>query len=264
MCACVLYSNRSGLSHTPVIYTVKVQTRKRNKTNVTPEKDGMTFANQTPGGYKFVPLVASQQWRANQHESACFGLSSRWSFPSLSGIRLHAVVQPWLSLQRSISSWNVPRPLFRRPAPFPLVLGCSRPLVGADAESSEVVQTLFLGPQHSPRRPPILRTSGTSFGSLVLIILHYYTTTVTNSRWTSSLSSSRCKSSTLTTRQPMVELYSLAFPRFPLRKKEHKSYFGKNRTHDFRTSRCAGYLLDHSGDDFGPLVVHEMRYLSAS
>ena len=49
---------------------------------------------------------------------------------------------------------------------------------------------------------------------------------------------SRCKFSTLTTRQPMVEFYLLTFPRFPLRKKEHKSYFGKNRTHDFRTSRC--------------------------
>ena len=61
---------------------------------------------------------------------------------------------------------------------------------------------------------------------------------------------SRCKFSTLTTRQPMVEIYLLTFPRFPLRKKEHKSYFfGKNRTHDFRTSRCAGYLLDHSGDE---------------
>ena len=58
---------------------------------------------------------------------------------------------------------------------------------------------------------------------------------------------SRCKFSTLTTRQPMVELYLLTFPRFPLRKKEHKSYFGKNRTHDFRSGRCAGYLLDHSG-----------------
>ena len=60
---------------------------------------------------------------------------------------------------------------------------------------------------------------------------------------------SRCKFSTLTTRQPMVEFYLLTFPRFPLRKKEHKSYFGKNRTHDFRTSRCADYLRDHSGDD---------------
>ena len=59
---------------------------------------------------------------------------------------------------------------------------------------------------------------------------------------------SRCKFSTLTTRQPMVEFYLLTFPRFPLRKKEHKSYFGKNRTHDFRTSRCAGHLLDHLGD----------------
>ena len=47
----------------------------------------------------------------------------------------------------------------------------------------------------------------------------------------------------------MVEFYLLTFPRFPLRKKEHKSYFGKNRTHDFRTSRGAAYLLDHSGDE---------------
>ena len=47
----------------------------------------------------------------------------------------------------------------------------------------------------------------------------------------------------------MVEFYLLTFPRFPLRKKEHKSYFGKNGTHDFRTSRCAAYLLDHSGDE---------------
>ena len=46
----------------------------------------------------------------------------------------------------------------------------------------------------------------------------------------------------------MVEFYLLTFLRFPLRKKEHKSCFGKNRTHDFRTSRCADYLLDHSGD----------------
>ena len=63
---------------------------------------------------------------------------------------------------------------------------------------------------------------------------------------------SRCKFRTLTTRQPMVEFYLLTFPRFPLRKKEHKSCFGKNRTHDFRTSRCAGYLLDHPGDYTGP------------
>ena len=57
---------------------------------------------------------------------------------------------------------------------------------------------------------------------------------------------SRCKFSTLTTRQPMVEFYLLTFPRFPLRKKEHTSYSGKNRIHDFRTSRCAVYLLDHT------------------
>ena len=67
---------------------------------------------------------------------------------------------------------------------------------------------------------------------------------------------SRCKFSTLTTRQPMVEFYLLTFPRFPLRKKEHKSYFGKNRTHDFRTtSRCAGHLLDHSGDELTSVLI---------
>ena len=64
---------------------------------------------------------------------------------------------------------------------------------------------------------------------------------------------SRCKFSNLTT-QLMVEFYLLTFPRFPLRKKEHKSYFGKNQTHDFRTSRCAGYLLGHSGDVYTTFV----------
>ena len=70
-------------------------------------------------------------------------------------------------------------------------------------------------------------------------------------RFTPYIFLSRCKFSTLTTRQPMVEFYLLTFPRFPLRKKEHKSYFRKNRTHDFRatTSRCAGYLLEHSGEE---------------
>ena len=101
-------------------------------------------------------------------------------------------------------------------------------------------------------------------------LFFFFSFHLTYSRWTSSLPSclwsqrifpslpgsrliyflSRCKLSTLTTRQPMVEFSLPTFPRFPLRKKEHKSYFGKNRTHDFRTSRCAAYLLDHSGDDF--------------
>ena len=71
----------------------------------------------------------------------------------------------------------------------------------------------------------------------------------------------RCKFSTLKTRQSMVEVYLLTFPRFPLRKKEHNSYFGKNRTHDFRTSRCAGYLLDHSGDEGA--AFHSSKALSS-
>ena len=91
---------------------------------------------------------------------------------------------------------------------------------------------------------------------------------LTYSRWTSSLPSClwsqrifpslpgsrltfvyrNASSALLQLVKPMVELYLLTFPRFPLRKKEHKSYFGKNRTHYFRTSRCAVYLLDHSGE----------------
>ena len=78
---------------------------KQNKTNITPDKDNTASAWRM---YKFAPHVATQLWRANQHEPASFRLSSPWSYPSCSDIRLHAVVQPWLSLQRSISRRNVP------------------------------------------------------------------------------------------------------------------------------------------------------------
>ena len=54
---------------------------------------------------------------------------------------------------------------------------------------------------------------------------------------------SRCKFSTLTTRQSMIEFYLLTFGR------KNTNSGDKNRTHDFRTSRCADYLLDHSGDE---------------
>ena len=48
---------------------------------------------------------------------------------------------------------------------------------------------------------------------------------------------SRCKFSILTTRQPTVEFYLLTFPRFPLRKKEHKSYLVRI---ELTTSALAG------------------------
>ena len=57
--------------------SIKMKT-KQNRTKITPEKDVMASANQTPGGYKFAPLVASTQGRTNQHERACFRLSSPW------------------------------------------------------------------------------------------------------------------------------------------------------------------------------------------
>ena len=55
---------------------------------------------------------------------------------------------------------------------------------------------------------------------------------------------SRCKFSTLTTHQPMVEFYLLTFLRFPLRKKEHKSYFGKILI-ELTTSALAGVQITY-------------------
>ena len=66
---------------------------------------------------------------------------------------------------------------------------------------------------------------------------------------------SRCKFRTLTTRQPMVEFNLLAYSRFLSATEEIKNtnYGDRNRTHDFRTNRCACYLpstrLDHSGEE---------------
>ena len=124
----------------------------------------MTSANQTPGGYKFAPLVASQLWRVNQHGPACFGLSSPWFFPSRSDIL------PGF-LCRYPSRHEPFRPLFRPYVPFPHALGCSRALVGVDdAESSEVVQKtphpLFFLPPTQPA-PPTKSLNITHFGSLV-------------------------------------------------------------------------------------------------
>ena len=60
---------------------------------------------------------------------------------------------------------------------------------------------------------------------------------------------SRCKFSTLTTRQPMNFTYSRTNAFRYGRQNKNPADGGKNRTHDFRTtSRCASYLLDHSGD----------------
>ena len=69
---------------------------------------------------------------------------------------------------------------------------------------------------------------------------------------------SRCKFSTLTTRQPMVVFYLLTYSRFPKRKSVYNFRFSQESKlyHDFRTSRCMCvlYLLDHSGDEGCALV----------
>ena len=83
--------------------SIKTKTKQnKNKGNINERRHGICKPNAR--GMQFAPLVASPQVRANQHEPACFGLSSPWSFPLRSGIiPLHVITQPWLSLQRSIS-----------------------------------------------------------------------------------------------------------------------------------------------------------------
>ena len=96
--------------------SIKTKT-KQNKTNVKPEKDAMTSANQTTGGYKFAPLVFSQQGRANQDEPACIGLPSSWSFVSRSGIHTTACRSPALAFSSAIHF------LMKCSAPCSAVLG---------------------------------------------------------------------------------------------------------------------------------------------
>ena len=126
-------------------------------------------------------------------------------------------------------------------------------------------------PTEPPRRP------------VKYIFFFFFFFNLTYSRWTSSLPSClwslrifpslpgsrltifyRDASSALLqlVNQWLSFTYLPTFPRFPLRKKEHKSYFDKNRTHDFRTSRCAGYLLDHSGDECALLL--ELKLYSST
>ena len=52
--------NEKGLRKGHGFSERKKYSTKQNKTSVTPEKDHRASANQTPGGYKFAPLVDSQ------------------------------------------------------------------------------------------------------------------------------------------------------------------------------------------------------------
>ena len=126
-----------------------------------PEKDAMASANQTPGGYRFAPLVTSQQGQANQHKPACFGISFPLSFPSRSGVPLHVVVQPWVPLQRSIFH-EILRPLFCRSASFSQSVLMPKTL----RSSREHPIRSFSYPPTQPA-PPTNSPNITHFGSLV-------------------------------------------------------------------------------------------------
>ena len=81
-----------------------------NSGSAPPPRDASTCLGASQVSVRLAPVQDSfGSWTkpmgTNQHELACFGLSSPWPFPSRSGIVLHAVVQRWLSRQRSRSAW---------------------------------------------------------------------------------------------------------------------------------------------------------------
>ena len=71
----------------------------QNKRNTRPEKNVMTsLQTKRPQdtSSRHLWLVNKPCWRANQHEPACFGLSSPWSFPS----HIEGRLNDWPRLQR--------------------------------------------------------------------------------------------------------------------------------------------------------------------
>ena len=86
--------------------------------------------------------INTRENRAYYHMSSCFRLSFSSYFQSRSGIQLYAVVQPSLLPQHffHVKCSAFFRPLLCPSASFPLLLCWSRPLVGVDAENSQVVQ----------------------------------------------------------------------------------------------------------------------------
>ena len=78
------------------------------------------------------------EWETQPAQSAIIGLPV--SYRTYRRDILHALMLPWLSLCRDPLRHENIRPLFGCPMAFPLILGCDRPLVGVDAENSEVVQ----------------------------------------------------------------------------------------------------------------------------
>ena len=118
----------------------------------------MTSANQTPEDTSSRHLWLVNYGQRTSPNTIALGYPLlAWSFSSRSGILLQAVIHSKIFLQRGQFRHETFRPLFRRPAPFPLVLGCSCPLIGVDTEISEIVQEthhpIFSLAPHTARAP---------------------------------------------------------------------------------------------------------------
>ena len=96
-----------------------------------------------PGGYKFLPLVANNDGERTSTNTLALGYPPALGpSPVTFGYTTTACRCPALTFSAAINFFMKlsSRPLFRRLASFPLVLGCSHPLVDVDTESSELVQ----------------------------------------------------------------------------------------------------------------------------
>ena len=125
----------------------------------------------------------------------------------------------------------------------------------------------LLRPSSKPVNQNLSLLPFTPYYSSLNFFFYYYYYYLTGSRWVSSLPSclwslrifpslpgSRLTIFYRDASSAFLQLVNLwlnfTYSRshaFRYERKNTNPTFGKNRTHDFRTSRCAGYLLDHSG-----------------
>ena len=142
---------------------------KRRKRNETPEKGNV--ASTRPEDTSSLRLWLIDYGGRSSTSTLAFGISSPWSFPSRSSIRLHAVVQTWLYLQRSVRHETF-RPLFRRlrhsPSSWAAVVHWSA-LIPKALWSSRRHPIHYISCPPTQPAPPTSSPNISHFGSLVFV-----------------------------------------------------------------------------------------------
>ena len=135
--SCPEWLGRKQHTHTQSPYEKKRKRQWFKQNSETPKELHLTNHTRENKGYYHVP--------------SSFRLSFYSYFPSRSGIQLCAVVHPSLLPRRFHIKCSALFRTLRPSASFTLLLGWSRPLIGVDAENTQVVQE---HPIHSFSCPP--------------------------------------------------------------------------------------------------------------